>query len=86
MLLLGFEHCFCLVFAATLLADIQPIVTVGISSAEGLAVDWVTKHVYWVESDLNQIEITDFSGKFRATLLSEDIDKPRALVLDPSKG
>ena len=64
----------------------RPVIGEGISSAEGIAVDWVTQHIYWVESDLNQIEVADFSGDFRTTLLSQNIENPRALVVDPSKG
>ena len=62
------------------------VVGVGISTAEGLAIDWVTRHVYWVESNLNQIELSDFEGNERTTLIADDIESPRAIVLDPRKG
>lgn len=29
----------------------------GLSTAEGLAVDWVAGNLYWVESSLHQIEV-----------------------------
>lgn len=31
---------------------------IGLATTEGLAVDWVGKHIYWVESNLDQIEVS----------------------------
>jgi hypothetical protein len=30
------------------LTDVQSIVSFGVWTAEGLAVDWIGEHVYWV--------------------------------------
>lgn len=43
-----------------ILTDIQPIVTYGIWTAEGLAVDWLGKNLYWVDSLLDQIQVSLF--------------------------
>ena len=37
--------------------DIHSIVNIGLATTEGLAVDWIGKHIYWVESNLDQIEV-----------------------------
>ena len=58
----------------------------GIAVAEGIAIDWITKHLYWVESILDQIEVSNFTGEERLTLISDNIESPRAIVLDPRKG
>ena len=71
-------------FAA--ITNIEVVVEVGLSTAEGLAVDWVTEHLYWVESNLDQIEVSDFSGRHRATLMAGDMESPRAIALDPKVG
>ncbi|KAH7723788.1 low-density lipoprotein receptor-related protein 1 [Aphelenchoides avenae] len=68
------------------LVDVKPIVTYGIWTAEGLAVDWLGRNVYWVDSLLDQIEVTNFDGSFSATILNGDMHNLRALALDPSKG
>lgn len=55
-------------------------------TTEGLAIDWVTEHVYWVESTLDQIEVSDFSGDRRLTVVSKDLGSPRGITLDPNHG
>lgn len=42
------------------LMEIKPIVTYGIWTAEGLAVDWLGKNLYWVDSLLDQIQVGFF--------------------------
>ena len=69
-----------------MLSNVQEVVSVGISSAEGIAIDWVAGRIYWVESNLNQIEVADFNGGARTTVVSGDIENPRAIVVDPGTG
>ena len=68
------------------MTNIEVVVNVGLATAEGLAVDWVTRHVYWVESNLDQIEVADFNGNQRMTLIAGLMESPRAIVVDPRKG
>lgn len=41
------------------LSGIEAVVRQGLSTAEGLAVDWVAANLYWVESSLHQIEVSN---------------------------
>ena len=66
--------------------NIDTVIGRSIATAEGLAVDWITQHLYWVESNLDQIEVADFDGNNRLTLVSGFMDSPRAIALDPSAG
>ena len=68
------------------MTDIKPIVKIGLATAEGMAVDWVTQHIYWIESHLDQIEVANFDGTQRATLLAGSMANPRAIVVDPRVG
>ncbi|XP_045484331.1 low-density lipoprotein receptor-related protein 1B [Pieris rapae] len=68
------------------LGDITPVVQRGLLTAEGLAVDWVAGNLYWVESGLHQIEVARADGQHRRTLLAGDMDSPRAIAIDPTKG
>lgn len=34
------------------------VIDQGVSTAEGLAVDWVANNLYWVEGSLHQIEVS----------------------------
>ena len=66
--------------------NIDTVVSHSIATAEGLAVDWITEHLYWVESNLDQIEVADFSGNNRLSLVAGFMDSPRAIALDPRVG
>ncbi|VDI33223.1 low-density lipoprotein receptor-related protein 1 (alpha-2-macroglobulin receptor) [Mytilus galloprovincialis] len=66
--------------------QIKPIIDVGLATTEGLAVDWIGKNIYWVESNLDQIEVAKLDGSNRTTLIAGNMISPRAIVLDPRVG
>jgi integrin beta 2 len=70
----------------TALSNIEVVVQTGLSTAEGLAVDWIGQNLYWVESNLDQIEVARLNGSFRRTLIAGDMESPRAIALDPRLG
>ena len=65
------------------LINIQVIVETGLSTAEGLAVDWIGENIYFVESMLDQIEVAKFNGSSRKTLIAGSMESPRSIALDP---
>ncbi|XP_041974246.1 low-density lipoprotein receptor-related protein 1 [Aricia agestis] len=78
------------IYRGTLLGEvvsgIEPVVQQGLSTAEGLAVDWIAGNLYWVESSLHQIEVARLDGKYRRTLITGELDSPRAIAVDPRLG
>ena len=68
------------------LRNIQEVVSAGLATAEGLAVDWVAGNLYWVESQLDQIEVAKLNGSFRTTVVAGQMENPRAIALDPRYG
>lgn len=68
------------------LNNIEVVVQTGLSTAEGLAVDWIGENLYWVESNLDQIEVARLNGSFRRTLVAGDMESPRAIAVDPRDG
>lgn len=52
-------------------------------SPAGLALDWVTKKLYWTDAGTNRIECSNLNGSMRTLLIYEGLDKPRDIVLDP---
>ncbi|KDR21144.1 hypothetical protein L798_04073, partial [Zootermopsis nevadensis] len=68
------------------LSNIEVVVQTGLATAEGLAVDWIGQNLYWVESNLDQIEVARLNGSFRRTLIAGDMESPRAIALDPRFG
>lgn len=68
------------------LSNIEVVVQTGLATAEGLAVDWIGENLYWVESNLDQIEVARLNGSYRRTLVAGEMQSPRAIALDPRFG
>uniref|UniRef100_H9H785 LDL receptor related protein 1 n=1 Tax=Monodelphis domestica TaxID=13616 RepID=H9H785_MONDO len=68
------------------LTSFEVVIQYGLATPEGLAVDWIAGNIYWVESNLDQIEVAKLDGTMRTTLLAGDIEHPRAIALDPRDG
>lgn len=68
------------------LMSIKPIVESDLSTTEAVAIDWIGKNLYWVDSSLRQIEVSTKDGLHRATLISENISKPRSMAIDSRFG
>ena len=53
-------------------------------STGGLAVDWVTGKLYWSDAGKVSIEVADLEGKNKTVIFSEGLDRPWAIVLEPT--
>ncbi len=51
-----------------------------------IAIDWVTKKLYWTDDSRTRIELANFDGTHRKLLIDTNLDQPRALALLPQKG
>ncbi|CAG5865572.1 unnamed protein product [Menidia menidia] len=57
-----------------------------IANPDGIAVDWVGRHIYWTDSGTNRIEVAKLDGRYRKWLIHSDLDQPAAIVVNPSLG
>uniref|UniRef100_A0A8D0H975 Low-density lipoprotein receptor-related protein 2 n=1 Tax=Sphenodon punctatus TaxID=8508 RepID=A0A8D0H975_SPHPU len=57
-----------------------------IVSPDGLAVDWVGRHLYWTDAGTNRIEVAKLDGRYRKWLISSLLDQPAAIVVNPKLG
>uniref|UniRef100_A0A646QCG5 Sortilin-related receptor n=1 Tax=Hemiscolopendra marginata TaxID=943146 RepID=A0A646QCG5_9MYRI len=69
----------------------ETLVETNLKSIEGLALDWISSNLYFVDGELSKIEVirTDIEhmGRMRRTILnSPTIDKPRGIALHPHQG
>ncbi|XP_019488618.1 PREDICTED: low-density lipoprotein receptor-related protein 1B-like, partial [Hipposideros armiger] len=65
---------------------IEVVVEHGLATPEGLTVDWIAGNIYWIDSNLDQIEVAKLDGSLRATLIAGAMEHPRAIALDPRYG
>ncbi|KAJ8349711.1 hypothetical protein SKAU_G00248410 [Synaphobranchus kaupii] len=65
---------------------IEVVVQHGLATPEGLAVDWIAENLYWIDSNLDQIEVAKLNGHMRTTLIAGGMEHPRAIALDPGYG
>ena len=64
---------------------------IGISVADvkepsDIAVDWVSNHIYWVDTKAKTIEVADYDGLSRKILVSTNLRGPRNIAADPISG
>ncbi|XP_023392527.1 low-density lipoprotein receptor-related protein 8 isoform X14 [Pteropus vampyrus] len=67
-------------------AEQEVLIDKQLHSPEGLAVDWVHKHIYWTDSGNKTISVATVDGGRRCTLFSQDLSEPRAIAVDPLRG
>ncbi|KAM9242496.1 low-density lipoprotein receptor-related protein 8 isoform 9-T9 [Dugong dugon] len=67
-------------------AEQEVLIDEQLHSPEGLAVDWVHKHIYWTDSGNKTISVATADGGRRCTLFSRDLSEPRAISVDPLRG
>ncbi|RMB98530.1 hypothetical protein DUI87_24744 [Hirundo rustica rustica] len=64
----------------------ETIVSSGLLSPEGLAVDHLRRAVFWTDSGLDRIERARLDGSERRVLFDTDLVNPRAIAVDPVRG
>uniref|UniRef100_A0A803W429 EGF-like domain-containing protein n=1 Tax=Ficedula albicollis TaxID=59894 RepID=A0A803W429_FICAL len=57
-----------------------------IVSPDGLAVDWVGRHLYWTDAGTNRIEVAKLDGRYRKWLIFSQLDQPAAISVNPKRG
>ena len=65
---------------------VETVIQSGLKTTDGLAVDWLAANLYWTDTGTDVIEVARLNGEHRRTLISQDLDQPRAIALHPQKG
>ena len=64
----------------------EVIVSTEVDHPDGIAVDWVARNLYWTDTGTDRIEVARLNGTSRRVLISERLDEPRSIALDPMRG
>ncbi|XP_027007977.2 low-density lipoprotein receptor-related protein 4 isoform X2 [Tachysurus fulvidraco] len=67
-------------------SGMETVVSQGLKTTDGLAVDWVARNMYWTDTGRNTIEVSRLDGSARKILINNSLDEPRAIAVFPSKG
>ena len=72
----------------TTIVDLTPRVNHSIVKPVGVAVDWLSRKLYWtVDAEaLDAIEVSELNGTNRKILKFGGLEKPRDIVVHPSAG
>ena len=62
------------------------IISTGLLSPDGLACDWIGQKLYWTDSEVNRIEVSNLDGQMRKVLFRDGLDQPRAIAVYPQIG
>lgn len=55
-----------------------------IASPEGIAVDWVSRRLYWTDSSKDTIEVASLDDpKLRSVVVRGNLVNPRGIAVDP---
>ncbi|XP_044256052.1 low-density lipoprotein receptor-related protein 6 [Tribolium madens] len=82
----GLESILCAHFNGTEVKNKVEVISTDLLSPVGLACDWFTSKLYWLDSETKRIEVATIEGLHRKVLFWTDIDQPRAIALAPMKG
>lgn len=63
--------------------NVTDLFSVSLMPYDGFACDWVSRNLYWVDSEEGRIEVGSIEGRWRKTLVWSGLDQPRDLMVDP---
>lgn len=67
-------------------SDTEKVIEFGVTTPEGIAVDWLSRNIYWTDMGRNRIEVAKLNGNHRRTVLWLDLYSPKSIALHPPKG
>lgn len=64
--------------------DKKTFIDTDIMSPEGVAVDWVSRRIYWTDSGKDTIEVASLDNStLRSVLVNRGLVNPRGIAVDP---
>nr|XP_006825084.1 PREDICTED: low-density lipoprotein receptor-related protein 4-like [Saccoglossus kowalevskii] len=74
------------IYRGSIDGQVAPIANLSdLGRPNGIAIDWITNHIYWTDGLYGTIDVADYNGDNRRTLLYS-LSNPRSITLDPVDG
>ena len=67
-------------------SGMQILINESLGEVDGLAVDWVARNLYWTDGRHKSVSVATLDGKYRRTLITTDMGRPRAITVHPKIG
>lgn len=64
----------------------RDVITSGLNTTDGVAVDSTGRKIYWTDTGTQRIEVATLDGAMRKVLVWKNLDSPRALALHYDAG
>nr|CAH7712475.1 unnamed protein product [Callosobruchus chinensis] len=68
------------------ISDVQTILDKNLSSADGIAVDWIADNIYWTNTGNKVIEVSRLDGTSRKVIVRDNLHDPRSIAVFPKRG
>ncbi|XP_028025930.1 low-density lipoprotein receptor-related protein 6 [Bombyx mandarina] len=76
----------CMNYNETYTGEKFKIVSEGLVTPTGIAIDWYTDKLYWTDGETNKIEVISIVQKYRKVLFWSEVDLARAIAVVPEDG
>lgn len=64
--------------------DKKVFINTDMTSPEGVAIDWVSRRIYWTDSGKDTIEVASLDNStLRSVLINRGLVNPRGIAVDP---
>lgn len=68
------------------LLAVSGVIPQGYTIPDHLAIDWVSRNLYWTCPRFRKIYISRLNGSFSMVVIDEDLEEPRGIAVDPGDG
>ena len=58
------------------------VINVNLIMPESIAIDWISRNIYWVDSGTRRIEVATLNGTSRRVLFSVNVVLPTSIAVD----
>lgn len=66
-------------------SNVETFIT-GVSSPEGISIDWVSRNIFWTDSGKGTVEVANLATKKRKVIISDGLVNPRGIAVHPYRG